>query len=948
MTSSKIQANNVQINSETTTGMGYKVEAKSSSKSAKEKAPLSPRASRSLKLRDKGNALISERPIDQSHTDQHSGIVQKNASDGHSVRPTLSGNYQHQRAERKATEAEELVKYMSSLPCYLQRTGQGNNVQEKALNFGVLDWGRLEKWRASQRPEPTGSNVHSSSTSNASSSFSIFGSSSLSGRNDCNTNPLGQRQSTSLKSRLKSSAKEDHSQVLDGKPSRDNATSHDPKNIPLKSDQAISKDDLGFKLKKDKRKDSDSKDFSGNTCQPPEMGPFLSNSKDFGCVVRSKGKTNARNGESKSRAEQHQELGFHHSEGTKGHLQERSPGDPHSFECTSSYLGRPTVVNRSSFSEEFNFQLAGHSPAVPHSCPLPCNSQTSKWQDLDICSPVDVPSTKVSSEKTPTIQSNDRPTEQNKSTVKPVKLIPVEPSDGLGSKEAQPCTASRRDPSPSKQSNAGFHKSRSVSSKEVLAARQLNSTSSTAKSGSARPCASACSDSSHIDKANANSRSRHSPLRRILDPLLKVKAFNRRSHFEDSPSDSLGHHVDKSSCAHEPPLQEVSTLKRNLNFSSCEPTNTHGSLPDEKQMPLTAHARLHLATRNELPVFRLTFNNSDVLTATMRKVCIAGKDDFDCIYTFYSIREVKKKSGRWISQGSNSKRPGYVSNIVGQMKVSCTQCPKHTDVDSKDHLAMREFVLFDAEARQANHETLGFLPSRELAAIVINVPKERMGIFKIDGQESGNESNSSMAGQGECVAQDRLSCYPEEDSQIGSNVECGGFSSIVVILPNGVHALPATDGVPSSLISRWKSGGSCDCGGWDVGCMLTILTNQDPQNLSSSQACSTSEDPRQLDLFVQGGAQENKHVFSLAALKEGWYKVDFNASISLLQAFSICIAIFHGRRPVNLSEVCKKLGAKTSLEHTPTGDRIKASTRTQREASATYVIYPPHSPVGRV
>lgn len=46
----------------------------------------------------------------------------------------------------KVTE-DELVKHMSNLPSYLQRE---NLKDKKALNFGVLDWDRLENWKQSK------------------------------------------------------------------------------------------------------------------------------------------------------------------------------------------------------------------------------------------------------------------------------------------------------------------------------------------------------------------------------------------------------------------------------------------------------------------------------------------------------------------------------------------------------------------------------------------------------------------------------------------------------------------------------------------------------------------------------------------------------------------------------------------------------------------------------
>lgn len=40
------------------------------------------------------------------------------------------------------------MKYMSKLPGYLQRVESGEeSVQSNVLNVGVLDWGRLEKWK---------------------------------------------------------------------------------------------------------------------------------------------------------------------------------------------------------------------------------------------------------------------------------------------------------------------------------------------------------------------------------------------------------------------------------------------------------------------------------------------------------------------------------------------------------------------------------------------------------------------------------------------------------------------------------------------------------------------------------------------------------------------------------------------------------------------------------
>lgn len=51
-------------------------------------------------------------------------------------------------------------------------------------------------------------------------------------------------------------------------------------------------------------------------------------------------------------------------------------------------------------------------------------------------------------------------------------------------------------------------------------------------------------------------------------------------------------------------------------------------------------------------------------------------------------------------------------------------------------------------------------------------------------------------------------------------------NTTTIILPSGVHTLPKDGNAPLSLINRWKfGGGACDCGGWDIGCKLRVLSN---------------------------------------------------------------------------------------------------------------------------
>lgn len=71
-----------------------------------------------------------------------------------------------------------------------------------------------------------------------------------------------------------------------------------------------------------------------------------------------------------------------------------------------------------------------------------------------------------------------------------------------------------------------------------------------------------------------------------------------------------------------------------------------------------------------------------------------------------------------------------------------------------------------------------------------------------------------------------------------------------VVIPSGVHGGPVTSsGGPSSLTERWKSGGLCDCGGWDVGCPITVLS--DSTTVSETSPHKESQECNSIDLFME-------------------------------------------------------------------------------------------------
>ncbi|KAI3772269.1 hypothetical protein L6452_03451 [Arctium lappa] len=109
--------------------------------------------------------------------------------------------------KQKELHMEEIVKHMKHLPSYLER---GKPVQDQALSFGVMDWGRLEKWQHLHHKQGiVRSNKCSPSSSNSSSLFSTDGSSPLSGRGQ-SCSPIRQKvHRVTLQSHFKASPKED-------------------------------------------------------------------------------------------------------------------------------------------------------------------------------------------------------------------------------------------------------------------------------------------------------------------------------------------------------------------------------------------------------------------------------------------------------------------------------------------------------------------------------------------------------------------------------------------------------------------------------------------------------------------------------------------------------------------------------------------------------------------
>lgn len=352
---------------------------------------------------------------------------------------------------------------------------------------------------------------------------------------------------------------------------------------------------------------------------------------------------------------------------------------------------------------------------------------------------------------------------------------------------------------------------------------------------------------SSCDKSNAPGKGRSSPLRRLLDPLLKPRTGNSDTDSKQRDSAQKDRSYKFSGSRGE--ASTLHSVKVKLDLGSCKSINIDHPRDLGKCGSTMVQALLQVAGKNGLPLFTFAVDNSsDILAATVKKLTSGRKDGNNLIYTFFAVHEMKKKNGNWLSQGSKEKNHGYISDIVGQMKVSDVPNSFLTKQNSQDQCSIREFVLLGANARQTNQQAPDFQANDELAAIVVKLPKMTTKPLSDSGRkqsysrkDSENLKESHLEGYG------HFDCRDAE----GSGSSSGSIDplGLTVILPGGDHGVPS-EGKPSSLIQRWRLGGLCDCGGWDVGCRLRVFSSEVQLNRgSSSNKCQSTA--RKFQLYSQ-------------------------------------------------------------------------------------------------
>lgn len=517
-----------------------------------------------------------------------------------------------------------------------------------------------------------------------------------------------------------------------------------------------------------------------------------------------------------------------------------------------------------------------------------------------------------------------------------------------------PASGLPRDDSRLKKRDTGFVMQKSLSAKRVLPYTPIQSQSN-------------CSTPSTLT-------SRFSPTRKAFEPFPKSKS-------QRSPLSS----------ANEPtPIEKVIICRNKrlhrsllLDFSKTSGSTCDSQIVKEYSKPptpcLPAHLHGHLKLKNKygMPLFEFSVKSpEDKIIAKTWKVGNA----LNWLYTFHTCQNKSRaKSSGWGIKDSNKE-----SSMVGQMQVSCLLRSELKDAGALENSMVTEFVLYDIRqaikdvAAQKNSlsspevakplmsfkvnsaggtckldetsnlrknsdqpknvpnsghspwEPADLHPNHEIAAIVIQVPLEKRESLK--GKRRNQKSDQSHVNLH----------YLQQIEQITNSLTP---TKVNVVTSSGNHGLPTTDCPgPSRLLDRWKSGGGCDCGSWDMDCPLVVFDN--------SNRCSEDHSKQPWKLYIQGG-KEKSPALRMTVTSEGEYEVDFHAQLTALQAFSICVSMLHSTEATDAvgqssDEKLLQCESLSALSDEDVKYIFETVTEEKKKAPTSFVLNPPFSPIARV
>ncbi|KZV50127.1 hypothetical protein F511_22281 [Dorcoceras hygrometricum] len=403
------------------------------------------------------------------------------------------------------------------------------------------------------------------------------------------------------------------------------------------------------------------------------------------------------------------------------------------------------------------------------------------------------------------------------------------------------------------------------------------------------------------------------------DTLVSTNGINRKSSHKVMVLD------DKYVSAHKRAVSTSSTNSSSSDQSSCSTS------------AMMYQGMLTCAWKNGLPHYVYTVDDRpEVYVADLSKVESLDDKVVDFVYTFHSRKRDKKGNNsceiylekvgsmrvynsvtvcsdnsdvietRFVLSVSNNDHHGKIQTSNHTLKKKKMLAKKVVDVLRSSHSYKRK--IFNKEAPRAILEDASSNPCRETQESFNEYEDCEENRYMQDIESAaivvkdhvfGNSKVADLGGWGMKFLKKSGNNASLETSMTSKCTQYSAQRSttVDVLIPAGFHGGPRTiNSGPSSLIERWINGGQCDCGGWDIGCPLTVLnTKSSCTDLSlfddDSQECNST------DLFIQGSKQ-TMPVMKMVNIHGGLFYINFQSTLSFLQSFAIAAAIIHSRSPV--------------------------------------------------
>ncbi|KAG6391113.1 hypothetical protein SASPL_148864 [Salvia splendens] len=506
---------------------------------------------------------------------------------------------------------------------------------------------------------------------------------------------------------------------------------------------------------------------------------------------------------------------------------------------------------------------------------------------------------------------------------------------------------------------------------------------------------------SDTDGSKASSpRGRLHPVLKMFDHFDKSKSHRsplncaKETRFEAVDKRDIGVNCNETVCRSL--LTDISDKAHSVGVGSIpqlQKKGIHNSLPPST--PAHLRGLLKMEWKQGMLFFEFSVNSpEDVYVAKMCKV----DNPLSWAYTFHSLHHRRRSSSNAWGLRENSKE----SSMVGQMLVSCYTCTELKGAGAYNDSMVTEFVLHDVSHLRMSvssqdssccspdltkppivsdevssrcdgekHETPAktrksknsrdnghcessqpvaateLHPGLEIAAIIMQVPFEKRESLKF---KSGDRQMDKPL----LNLLDLCQLEQENDDSLTNTSNPG---KLHVVIPAGNHSLPSTPSRgPTPLLDRWKLGGGCDCGGWDMACPLNVCGNPNLQISEGQPLFDTHHSPQ---LFIQG-RKDKEPAFTMRAIEDGKYVVDFHAQLSSLQAFSICVALLHAaeastgagreRSEQMLQSDSLRVFAEEEMKHlidTISEEKFKAG-KMEDALPSSFALNPPFSPIARV